>query len=136
MSSDPETSDVPQLDDELDYPLRIVLVTDEPKSKESEMEEILVDKISTFTLMNAFFDEFDETVAVPNEGHIKYEVGSDGLVVIIVDNTKLKDDVVSFVEDYDKKLKQDETEEIEKAETGKEEEGEETRKKKKAKTTA
>ena len=95
----------------MDYPLRIVLVTDEPKSKESEMEEILVDTISSFKLMHAFFDAFDEAVAIPNEGHIKYEVGSDGLVVIIVDDTKLKDSVVKFVEEYDLKLKEKEEKE-------------------------
>lgn len=55
-------ADGPQLDEELDYPLRIVLVTDEPKSKESEMEEILVDTISSFKLMHAFFDAFDEEI--------------------------------------------------------------------------
>jgi len=104
-------ADGPQLDEELDYPLRIVLVTDEPKSKESEMEEILVDTISSFKLMHAFFDAFDEAVAIPNEGHIKYEVGSDGLVVIIVDDTKLKDSVVKFVEEYDLKLKEKEEKE-------------------------
>ncbi|CAD1808380.1 hypothetical protein FOB58_000930 [Candida parapsilosis] len=110
MSSEFE-ADGPQSDEELDYPLRIVLVTDEPKSKESEMEEILVDTISSFKLMHAFFDAFDEAVAIPNEGHIKYEVGSDGLVVIIVDDTKLKDSVVKFVEEYDSKLKEKEEKE-------------------------
>ena len=70
-----------------------------------------MDTISRFTLMHAFFDAFDEAVAIPNEGHIKYEVGSDGLVVIIVDDTKLKDSVVKFVEEYDLKLKEKEEKE-------------------------
>lgn len=47
-------ADGPQLDEELDYPLRIVLVTDDPKSKESEMEEILLDRITSFRMMNVF----------------------------------------------------------------------------------
>lgn len=124
-------ADGPQLDEELDYPLRIVLVTDDPKSKESEMEEILLDRITSFRVMNVFFDAFDDAVSVPNEGHIKYEVGSDGLVVIIVDSTKLKDDAVKFIDDYAKELEQEkeEKEEVE-------EEEEKESKKKKIKTTA
>lgn len=128
-------ADGPQLDEELDYPLRIVLVTDDPKSKESEMEEILLDRITSFRMMNVFFDAFDDAVAVPNEGHIKYEVGSDGLVVIIVDSTKLKDDAVKFIDDYAKELEQ-EKEEKEEVEEEVEEEEEKESKKKKIKTTA
>lgn len=125
-------ADGPDLDLGLDYPLRIVLVTDDPKAKESEMEEILMDRIQTFKLMHAFFDSLDEKVAIPNEGHIKYEVGSDGLVVIIVDSTKLKDEVVKFVEEYDQKLQQGEEE----GEEDDEEEDEEAPKsKKQARTT-
>ncbi|KAI5954453.1 hypothetical protein KGF54_002228 [Candida jiufengensis] len=132
-------SDIEQIDhiqpeqDELDNPMRIILVTDhnqtsteeEEESKdekitketkyqvENEMEEILLDQIQTFTHMNEFFDSFDSDIAYPNEGHIKYEVGSDGLVVIIVDSKKLKDEVMKFIEKYDldcEEVKKDEEE--------------------------
>ncbi|RCK62562.1 hypothetical protein Cantr_09310 [Candida viswanathii] len=99
--SDTEPSN-PILDQEdLDNPLRIILVVDHPEDKESnEMEERLLDLIQSFQQMDSFFDRFDETIAVPNESHIKYEVGSDGLVVIIVDNLKLRDEVLKFVDGY------------------------------------
>ncbi|RCK58949.1 hypothetical protein Cantr_07600 [Candida viswanathii] len=99
--SDTEPSN-PILDQEdLDNPLRIILVVDHPENKESnEMEERLLDLIQSFKQMDSFFDRFDETIAVPNESHIKYEVGSDGLVVIIVDNLKLRDEVLRFVDGY------------------------------------
>lgn len=69
-------------------------------------------------------------MAVPNEGHIKYEVGSDGLVVIIVDSTKLKDDAVKFIDDYAKELEQEKEEKEEVEEEVEEEEEKESKKKK------
>lgn len=99
--SDIETNN-PILDQEdLDNPLRIILVIDHPENKElNEMEERLLDSIQSFKQMDLFFDKFDENIAMPNESHIKYEVGSDGLVVIIVDNLKLRDEVLTFIDGY------------------------------------
>lgn len=68
--------------------------------EESDMEELLVRQVRTLDDVNEFFDEFDSTVAVPNEGHLKYEVGSDGLCVVLVDSVSLKDAVVQFVQQY------------------------------------
>lgn len=64
------------------------------------MDERLLDTIQSFDDMNDFFDEFDESIAVPNEGSIKYEVGSDGLVVIVLDSVDLKDKVLAWIDDY------------------------------------
>lgn len=100
--SDIETNN-PILDQEedLDNPLRIILVIDHPENKElNEMEERLLDSIQSFKQMDLFFDKFDENIAMPNESHIKYEVGSDGLVVIIGDNLKLRDEVLTFIDGY------------------------------------
>ncbi|CAI5755774.1 unnamed protein product [Candida verbasci] len=117
-------SDIPS-DEELDNPIRIILVIDnkfnengedmkniddakdekeENSKKENEMEEILLDNIQSFKLMNEFFDQFDESIAIPNEGKIKYEVGSDGLVIIIVESKDLFDKTQKFIEDYDNEL--------------------------------
>ncbi|CAK9437375.1 uncharacterized protein LODBEIA_P17530 [Lodderomyces beijingensis] len=95
-----DAEDIPPEED-LENPLRIVLVLDEPTSKESTMEERLLDSVQTFDSVNCFFDAFDEAVAIPNDGHIKYEVGSDGLVVIIVDNCELMGSVLEFVDSYE-----------------------------------
>lgn len=64
------------------------------------MDERLLDTVQSFDDMNDFFDEFDESIAVPNEGSIKYEVGSDGLVVIVLDSVDLKDKVLAWIDDY------------------------------------
>lgn len=85
---------------ELDNPLRAIIVVNSPERPESDMEEALLDSIQSFDDMNKFFDNFDETIAIPNEEHIKYEVGSDGLVVIVVDSVSLRDKALKFMEDY------------------------------------
>lgn len=68
--------------------------------EESDMEELLIRQVRTLNDVNEFFDEFDSVVAVPNEGHLKYEVGSDGLCVVLVDSVGLKEKVVAFVRKY------------------------------------
>lgn len=68
--------------------------------EQSDMEELLVRPVRTMEDVNEFFDAFDSTIAEPNEGHIKYEVGSDGLCVVLVDDVKLKDAVVTFVQKF------------------------------------
>lgn len=68
--------------------------------EESDMEELLLRQVKTIDDVNEFFDEFDSKIAEPNEGHLKYEVGSDGLCVVLVDSIKLKDTVVTFVQRF------------------------------------
>lgn len=68
--------------------------------EESDMEEILIRQVRTINDVNEFFDDFDSKIAVPNDGHLKYEVGSDGLCVVLVDSLILKDKVVEFVQKY------------------------------------
>ena len=93
--------------DELDYPLRVIIVINSPSHPDGEMEERNMDSIQSFTAMNDFFDNFDEQIAIPNEGHIKYEVGSDGLVVIIVDSLKLRDSALTFIDGFEPQLPQE-----------------------------
>ncbi|MDC6271188.1 DUF1892 domain-containing protein [Acetobacter pasteurianus] len=110
--SDTEDFEVPH--DDLENPLRIVLVLDIAGKETTMEEERLLDSVQTFEEVNLFFDKFDEQIAVPNEGHIKYEVGSDGLVVIIVDTKELEDKVLAFVDGYEggdeKKIKEEDRE--------------------------
>lgn len=86
--------------EDLDNPLRAIVVVNTPDVPEGEMEERMLDNIQTFDEVEKFFDTFDEKVAYPNEGHLKYEVGSDGLVIFVVDSTKLKDEVLSFLDKF------------------------------------
>ncbi|KAK6464423.1 hypothetical protein DFJ63DRAFT_71653 [Scheffersomyces coipomensis] len=98
-----------QEDGDLDNPLRVLVVINVPEGSEKEtsnssihgeMEERLLDNVQSFKAMNEFFDDFDDKIAYPNEGHIKYEVGSDGLVVIVVDNIELRNKVLSFMDKF------------------------------------
>lgn len=86
--------------EDLDDPLRAIVVVNSPDIPEGEMEERMLDNIQTFDEVEKFFDDFDEKVAIPNESHIKYEVGSDGLVVFLVDSRKLKDEVLLFIDKF------------------------------------
>lgn len=87
--------------DGLDNPLRAIVVVNLPDVPEGDMQERMLDSIQTFEEVENFFDKFDEKVAYPNEDHIKYEVGSDGLVVFVVDSMKMKDDVLKFIDDFE-----------------------------------
>lgn len=101
--------------DGLDNPLRAIIVVNAKEAPEGEMEERMLDSIQTFDEVNDFFDKLDEKIAYPNEGHIKYEVGSDGLVVFIVDSVELKKTVMEFMDDYsqdaEKQISKEEDEE-------------------------
>lgn len=70
------------------------------KLDDNEMDEFILENVDTFTEMNVFFDAFDQAIALPNKNNIKYDVGSDGLVVIVVDNDNLKGEVVTFIKNY------------------------------------
>lgn len=68
--------------------------------EQSDMEEIMLRQVRTLDNVNEFFDDFDAKIAQPNDGHLKYEVGSDGLCVVLVDTVELKNQVVKFINDY------------------------------------
>lgn len=73
--------------------------TDEPIQVTTEnVDEFILSSLESIDAVNDLFDAFDSKIAYPNEGHIKYEVGSDGLCVIIVDSDSLKAKVVDFVQ--------------------------------------
>ncbi|KAG7856131.1 hypothetical protein KL919_004524 [Ogataea angusta] len=54
------------------------------------MQEYVLAGIDSMEKMNEWFDRFDEQVAYPNEGNIKYDVGSDGVVVVIVKTQEVR----------------------------------------------
>lgn len=111
----------------LDNPLRVIIVVQAEDVPDGDMEERMLDQIQLFEDMNQFFDTFDEQIAVPNESHIKYEVGLDGLVVIVVDTLELRDKALKFMDDYNSEITQPERE--------KENEGEMESSKKRKKNT-
>lgn len=84
----------------LENPLRAIIVVNSPDVPDGDMEERMLDSIQTFDEVDKFFDTFDEKVAYPNKDHIKYEVGSDGLVVFVVDLNKLKEEVLKFIDEF------------------------------------
>lgn len=110
-----DEDEIPHFDsqDELDHPMKVLAVLKTDDSPEGSLEERLVAGIRTHGAMNDFFDDFDEKIAIPNEGHIKYEVGSDGLVVILADNEELFDKVVKFIDDVSAKLEEEDEEDAE-----------------------
>lgn len=85
---------------DLDNPLRAIIVVNSLDAPEGDMEERMLDGIQSNDEVDGFFDDFDEKVAYPNEEHIKYEVGSDGLVVFVVDSLKLKAEVIAFLDKF------------------------------------
>ncbi|CCE81771.1 Piso0_002443 [Millerozyma farinosa CBS 7064] len=84
----------------LDNPLRAIIVHKPNGKDEGEMEEAMLDSVQTFDEVDAFFDKFDQEIAMPNQDKIKYEVGSDGLVVIIAETVEVKNSILEFIEKY------------------------------------
>lgn len=86
-----------------------VLVLEQPEEgtpiavESSDIKEKLLEGIDSFTGINEFFDAFDQQVAYPNEGRLKYDVGSDGFIVIVVDGAELRQKVTEFIDEYLKK---------------------------------
>lgn len=77
--------------------------SDEEETK--KMHEFVEELALPFTVdeldaLNKWFDKFDEEICIPNEGHIKYEITSDGMMVLILDKESehLVADVRDFVE--------------------------------------
>lgn len=109
-------------EDDLGYEFRVMLVThkfsdvSETTEKNGEtndaenngttsvnaedLEEVILSGVTSFSQMNEFLDEFDSKISYPNEGFIKYDVGSDGVIVMVVDNTEIKNSALKFVAEY------------------------------------
>lgn len=98
-----ERHEIPEGAEGLDNPLRAIIVVNLSESPEGDLEERMLDGIQSFEEVELFFDQFDEQIAYPNEKDIKYEVGSDGLVVFVVSTLKLRDQVTAFLEAFSKK---------------------------------
>ncbi|ODQ82766.1 hypothetical protein BABINDRAFT_159279 [Babjeviella inositovora NRRL Y-12698] len=95
--------------EKLDNPISIMLVWENPDKEEgNEMTDIALPGVQTFQEMNDFFDQFDEVVAIPNEGNIKYDVGSDGLVVIVVQTPEIRLQVTEFIDKFKSEHKESE----------------------------
>lgn len=71
---------------------------DNKKTHEFIDELILPFKVDELDALNSWFDKFDEEICIPNEGHIKYEITSDGLIVLILD--KELEDVIDKVRKF------------------------------------
>lgn len=77
-------------------------------------ELVLPFNVDEIDQLNSWFDRFDEQICIPNEGHIKYEITSDGIIVLILDKEMepLVSEVRSFVETHrDREDDDDENEE-------------------------
>ncbi|GMM32095.1 hypothetical protein DAMA08_048400 [Martiniozyma asiatica (nom. inval.)] len=84
---------------------RFLVITTSTEGNDVEVttdnvDEFLMDSLDSMDAINNFFDSFDSKIAYPNEGHIKYEVGSDGLCVVIVDSDLVKKAVTEFIESF------------------------------------
>ncbi|CCH59160.1 hypothetical protein TBLA_0B03190 [Henningerozyma blattae CBS 6284] len=59
----------------------------EPKKSHEFIDELILPfHVDELDILNEWFDKFDEQICIPNEGHIKYEITSDGLIILILDN--------------------------------------------------
>lgn len=79
-------------------------VEDKPEVKSSHEfvdELVLPFQVDEIDALNEWFDKFDEKLCIPNEGHIKYEITSDGMMVLLLDKEleHLVNDVKTFVEE-------------------------------------
>lgn len=74
----------------------------EVKKTHEFVEELLMPfHIDELDILNVWFDKFDKEICIENEGHIKYEITSDGLIVLILDKEleALIERVKQFVEE-------------------------------------
>lgn len=59
--------------------------TKQMKSSHEYLDELkLPFATDELDILNKWFDKFDEEICIPNEGHIKYEISSDGLIVLML----------------------------------------------------
>ncbi|CAR21965.1 uncharacterized protein KLTH0C04070g [Lachancea thermotolerans CBS 6340] len=70
-----------------------------PKATHEFVDELILPfEIDDMDKLNEWFDKFDADICIPNEGFIKYEISSDGLVVLLLDRSK--EDVVAQVRKF------------------------------------
>lgn len=91
---------------------RMLVLLEEPVSgtkpeEDKKVHEFMDELVLPFNVdeidqLNSWFDKFDEQICIPNEGHIKYEITSDGIIVLILDKEMepLVSEVRSFVETH------------------------------------
>lgn len=86
----------------LEEPVQGTKPEDEKKVHEFIDELVLPFNVDEIDQLNSWFDKFDEHICIPNEGHIKYEITSDGIIVLILDKEMepLVGEVRSFVETH------------------------------------
>lgn len=89
----------------LEEPIEADEPAQESEQETKKMHEFVEELVLPFTVdeldaLNKWFDKFDEEICIPNEGHIKYEITSDGMMVLILDKEceHLVTDVRNFVE--------------------------------------
>ena len=71
------------------------------KTSHEYLDEIdLPFTVNELDILNEWFDKFDEEICIPNEGHIKYEISSDGLIVLMLDKEieNVYQKILKFVE--------------------------------------
>ncbi|KAI8395407.1 Protein of unknown function (DUF1892) [Nakaseomyces glabratus] len=74
----------------LEEPMEEDITISDSKEEKKVMHEFMDEltlpfQIDEIDLLNKWFDKFDDEICIPNEGHIKYEITSDGLIVLILD---------------------------------------------------
>lgn len=73
--------------------------TDAPKATHEFVDELILPfEIDDMDTLNEWFDKFDAEICIPNEGFIKYEISSDGLVVLLLDRSR--EEVVAEVRKF------------------------------------
>ncbi|AET38417.1 uncharacterized protein Ecym_2711 [Eremothecium cymbalariae DBVPG len=91
------------------YRMMILLEEAIPESKDENIkanathdfvdEVVLPMQVDELDVLNKWFDKFDEEICLPNEGYIKYEISSDGLIVLMVsqERSSIVNQVKNFV---------------------------------------
>ncbi|CEP65021.1 uncharacterized protein LALA0_S17e00386g [Lachancea lanzarotensis] len=60
-----------------------------PKATHEFVDELILPfEIEEMDKLNEWFDKFDAEICIPNEGFIKYEISSDGLVMLLLDKSR------------------------------------------------
>lgn len=73
------------------------------KTSHEYLDEIdLPFTVDELDILNQWFDKFDEEICIPNEGHIKYEISSDGLIILMLDKEieSVYQKILKFVENH------------------------------------
>lgn len=86
------------LEEELDQPIENLsdpnateTIVEGQKEEQNKTTHEYIDELTLpfktdeLDILNDWFDKFDAEICIPNEGHIKYEITSDGLIVLILD---------------------------------------------------